>query len=89
MNEAAPPPAEESMWPPFQYWVKVGTGIIGIVVVLRMILLLQGVLLLILASLVLALGLQPPIERLTDRGMRRGVALTIVLAGIGIPVAVV
>ncbi len=79
----------DSGWPPFGYWIKIGTGVIGIVVLLRLVLLLQGVLLLILASLVLALGLQPPIERLTYRGFRRGAALTIVLAGIGIPVAVV
>lgn len=99
MNDEATPSPEgttemqetdsQREWPPFGYWIKVGAGIIGIVGLLRLVLLLQGVLLLILASLVLAFGLQPPIERLTDRGLRRGVALTIVLAGIGIPVAVV
>jgi predicted PurR-regulated permease PerM len=66
-------------WPGLGYWVRVALAVIGIVVALRMVLLLQGVLLVLLASLVLALGLQPAITYLEERGMGRGWALAAIL----------
>jgi predicted PurR-regulated permease PerM len=66
-------------WPGVGYWVKVALAVIAVVVALRIVLLLQGVLLVVLASLVIALGMQPAISYLEGRGMRRGWALTTIL----------
>lgn len=80
------PDRSQRPWPDVRYWVQVGGAIIGIVVALGLILILKSVLLLVLASLVLAIGLQPLIEAATRRGIGRGPALALVLAGIGVPV---
>ena len=53
-------------WPRFTYWVKVGAAVIAIVVALLGVLTLKTVFLLILASLVLAMGMQT-----TDRVLRK------------------
>ena len=66
-------------WPHLGYWIRVAVAVIAIVVFLRLILLLQGVLLVLLASLVLALGLQPAIEYLEGRGLKRGWALAMII----------
>lgn len=87
-----PPVSEQrdlAPWPRVGYWIQVGAAVIGIVVVLRMVMLLQTVLLLVLASMVLAAGLQPPIEVLTARGWRRGTALAVVLGATGLLVVAV
>lgn len=77
---------ERATWPGVRYWVQVGAAVIAIVVVIRLVMALQSVILLVLASMVLAIGLQPLINSLTKRGFARGWALAIVLGGIGIPV---
>lgn len=69
------PPA----WPNLGYWMRVAVAVIGIVVALRVVLILQGVLLVVLASLVLALGMQPAINYLEERGVNRGWALAGIL----------
>src|SRR5690606_41359492 len=61
------------------YWSRVGLAVIGIVVALRMVLLLQGVLLVVFASLVIAPGLQPTIQFFGDRGLGRGWALATII----------
>lgn len=73
-----------SSWPSPSYWVKVAVAVISIVVALWITLLLQGVLLVVLASLVLALGLQPAIEYLEARGMSRGWALALIIGLINV-----
>ena len=75
-------------WPRFTYWVKVGAAVIAIVVALLGVLTLKTVFLLILASLVLAMGMQPPIDFFVRRGWKRGTALTAVLIGIAVPVLI-
>ena len=74
-------PEEELMaaWPRPGYWIRVALAVIGIVVALRMVLLLQGVLLVVFASLVIALGLQPTIQFFEDRGLGRGWALATII----------
>jgi hypothetical protein len=69
------PPA----WPNLGYWMRVAVAVIGIVVALRVVLILQGVLLVVLASLVLALGMQPAISYLEEKGVNRGWALAGIL----------
>jgi predicted PurR-regulated permease PerM len=66
-------------WPPPSYWVKVGLTLIGAVVGLFLLGMLRGVLLLIIASFVLAIGFQPAISWFERRGMKRGLGLALVL----------
>jgi predicted PurR-regulated permease PerM len=68
-------------WPPPSYWIKVGVALIGAVVLLFLLGILQGILLVILASFVLAIGFQPAIAWFEARGMRRGLGLALVLMG--------
>lgn len=68
-------------WPPPSYWIRVGITLIGAVVLLFLLGILQGILLVILASFVLAIGFQPAISWFEARGMRRGVGLALVLMG--------
>lgn len=68
-------------WPPPSYWIKVGLALIGAVIGLFLIGTLRGILLLIIASFVLAIGFQPAIGWFERRGMRRGLGLALVLMG--------
>ncbi len=68
-------------WPPPSYWIKVGLALIGAVIGLFLIGMLRGILLLIIASFVLAIGFQPAIGWFERRGMRRGLGLALVLMG--------
>lgn len=72
-------PEPAPVWPNLGYWVRVAIAVIAIVVALRVILILQGVLLVVLASLVLALGMQPAIDFFEGRGLNRGWALAVIL----------
>lgn len=66
-------------WPPPSYWIKVGLALIGAVVSLFLLGTLRGILLVILASFVLAIGFQPAIRWFERRGMKRGLGLALVL----------
>ena len=66
-------------WPPPSYWIKVGLALIGALVGLYLVGLLRGILLLIIASFVLAIGFQPAIGWFERRGVRRGLGLAVVL----------
>jgi predicted PurR-regulated permease PerM len=68
-------------WPPPSYWIKVGIALIGAVALLFLLGILQGILLVILASFVLAIGFQPAIAWFEARGMKRGLGLALVLMG--------
>jgi predicted PurR-regulated permease PerM len=61
------------------YWIKVGITLMAVVFAVRLMGMLQGILLVILASFVLAIGFQPAIEWLGQRGVRRGLGLAVVL----------
>jgi predicted PurR-regulated permease PerM len=78
----APVPAPA--WPTLGYWVRVATAAVAIVVATRVVLILQGVLMVVLASLVLALGLQPAIAALERRGLTRGWALASILIALNV-----
>lgn len=71
-------------WPSLGYWVRVAVAVVAIVVSLRIVLILQGVLLVVFASLVLALGLQPAITYFEKRRLSRGAALAVILVGINL-----
>lgn len=78
---AQPDEAWRHNWPPPSYWIKVGLALIGTVAALFLLGILQGILLLIVASFVLAIGFQPAIFWFERRGMRRGLGLALVLMG--------
>lgn len=83
----SPDPSDPStgapQFPPLQYWLKVGAMVIALVVALRLVVALQSVLVVVLASAVLAIGLQPTIRWLQARGVTSGWAMgTIMVAGL-------
>src|SRR3954466_12137107 len=65
-------------WPPVSYWMKVGAGLLVVFVAARGGAAVANVILLVLASLVLALGLQPAISWMERRGTRRGWAVALI-----------
>jgi predicted PurR-regulated permease PerM len=70
-------------WPPLTYWAKVAAVVLLVVLSFGLVWLLRGVGLVLVASLVLAIGLQPSIRWLENRGLGRGWALAaILLAGL-------
>src|SRR5213078_963427 len=71
----ARPPGWAERWPPISYWMKVGAGLIVVFVAARAVAAVANVILLVLASLVLAVGLQPAISWMERRGTRRGWAV--------------
>ena len=75
--------ADSSRWPPVSYWARVTVVVLLVVVGFGLLWILRGVALVLVASLVLAIGLQPSIRWLENRGLRRGWALAaILLAGL-------
>ncbi len=82
VREKAPSLAID-VWPPVGYWLKVAGGIIVLFALSRMISAAQNVLILLLVSLILAIGLQPAVARLERMGLKRGPAVA-ALAIIGI-----
>jgi predicted PurR-regulated permease PerM len=75
--------ADLNRWPPVSYWARVSVVVLLVVVAFGLLWLLRSVALVLVASLVLAIGLQPSIRWLENRGLRRGWALAaILLAGL-------
>lgn len=71
----------QARWPPLTYWAKVAATILVVLGLARLVLVVGPVLILILISMVLAIGFQPAVEWLERRGLKRGwaVALGILL----------
>ncbi|MDP9296609.1 MAG: AI-2E family transporter [Actinomycetota bacterium] len=60
------------------YWMKVAVGLLVVFVIARSVAAISNVILLIVASLVLAIGMQPAISWLERRGTRRGWAVAFI-----------
>jgi predicted PurR-regulated permease PerM len=71
----------QARWPPLLYWAKVAATVLVVLGLARLVLAVGDVLILILISIVLAIGFQPAVEWLERRGLKRGwaVALGILL----------
>jgi predicted PurR-regulated permease PerM len=69
-------------WPPVSYWMKVAVGLLVVFVIARSVAATSNVILLIVASLVLALGMQPAISWLERRGTRRGWAVAFIFLAV-------
>jgi len=76
MGEAA---QSSGQWPPLTYWARVFALFAVVVAAAAIVWSLRGVFLVIIASLVLATGLQPAIGWFERRGLKRGWGLAIVL----------
>jgi predicted PurR-regulated permease PerM len=79
----ADPPSSPSAPPattyaPVTYWMKVAAAVVVVVALALLIVVLRHVLILVLASLVLAIGLQPAVRWLTERNVRRGAAVGLI-----------
>jgi predicted PurR-regulated permease PerM len=80
-DRAAASPAQPApTYAPVTYWMKVAAGVIVVVALAFLIVVLRHVLILVLASLVLAIGLQPAVQWLTARNVRRGAAVGLIFA---------
>ena len=71
----------ESRWPPVTYWMKVTAAVLLVIAVARMVLVVGPVLVLVLVSLVLALGFQPALAWFERRGLSRALSVTLGLLG--------
>ncbi len=71
--------ADSNGWPPISYWARVSVVVLLVVLSFGLLWLLRSVALVLVASLVLAIGLQPSIGWLERRGLRRGWALAAIL----------
>jgi predicted PurR-regulated permease PerM len=85
-TEAAQPandmPAVETVsdrWPPISYWARVSVAVLLVVLAFVLAWLLRSVALVMVASLVFAIGLQPSIRWLERKGLGRGWALATIL----------
>jgi predicted PurR-regulated permease PerM len=75
-------------FPPVRYWLKVGAMVVGLVVAVRLVVALESVLVVVLASAVLAIGLQPAIRWLERRGVTSVLAMAAIMVA-GLLVAVI
>jgi predicted PurR-regulated permease PerM len=77
-------PSEEAgdpdRWPPMSYWAKAAAVVLLVTVFFALVWLLRSVALVLVASLVLAIGLQPSIRWLEQRGLGRGLAMAAILS---------
>lgn len=69
----------EDRWPPLSYWARVTTVVVLVLLGFGLLWLIRSIALILLASVVLAIGLQPAIRWLENRGLRRGWALAVIL----------
>ena len=67
------------VWPAPRYWFQIAAGVVSIVLSVFLILKLQGVLLVVVASFVLALGMQPALNWLEGRGLARWQAMAVLI----------
>src|SRR5439155_23281562 len=72
---ASNPPARD--WPPVAYWLKVAVGVIVLIALAKAIVILRQVLILMGVSMILAIGFQPTIAWFERKGIKRGLAVTI------------
>ncbi len=77
--DLAPSDDWQRQWPPLIYWAKVVVVVIATIWVMFAVRTVATILLLVVISLVLAVGAEPPVAWLTGKGLRRGVAVLIVL----------
>lgn len=68
-------PEDARAWPPVSYWWKVAAGVLVVFALANAVVAIQNILVLILVSLILAIGFQPAITWLEGKGLKRGLAV--------------
>lgn len=66
-------------WPPITYWAKVAAAVIAVALAFQLVGNLKDVFMVVGVSLVLAIAMQPAVERLVGRGFKRWVAIVSLL----------
>ncbi len=79
-QQPSPPAGWEDRWPPLLYWAKVVVVVIATIWVMFAVRTVATILLLVVISLVLAVGAEPPVAWLTRKGLGRGLAVFVVIA---------
>ncbi len=74
-------PPSAPRWPPVTYWMKATVGVLAVIALARVLLAIGDILVLVLVSLVLALGFQPALAWMERRGLRRGASVALGLLG--------
>jgi predicted PurR-regulated permease PerM len=64
-------------WPPVTYWMKATAGVLIVLALAQILLAIGNIVVLLLVSLVLAMGFHPAVAWLERRGLRRGFAVAI------------
>lgn len=77
----APAPPSTSRWPSWPYWVRTTAAVALTLVVIGALRSVASVFVLVVIAVVLAVGLDPLVERLERRGMRRGWAVAVIVVG--------
>jgi predicted PurR-regulated permease PerM len=80
-SNSADVPQWKENWPPYSYWARVAAAFLLVAAVAGLMWALRGIILILLASLVLAIGLQPAIRWFERRGFQRGWGLAAILVG--------
>ena len=70
---------EAGRWPPVTYWMKATVGVLAVLGMARLVLEVGSIIVLIIVSLILAIGFQPAVSWLVRRGLSRGWAVTVIL----------
>ena len=78
LDDELEPDGWHSRWPTMSYWVRVTVTVALTMYVLGLARAVLNILILVLISLVLAVGLDPAVRRLVASGMRRGVAVAMI-----------
>jgi predicted PurR-regulated permease PerM len=74
------PSAPDPEWPPMRYWIKATVVVVLTMAGLAAVRSVLDVVLLVVIAVVLAVGMEPVVAWLTERGLRRGVAVAILLS---------
>ena len=82
-EEQLPPPEDDwrRRWPPMAYWVRVVLTIAAVGAILLALWSVRNIVVLVLISIVLAIGLDPAVRAIERRGMSRGRAVTAIFLG--------
>ena len=78
---AGPVSSTTSHWPTWPYWVRTTAAVALTFVVIGALRSVASVFVLVVIAVVLAVGLDPLVERLERRGVRRGWAVTVIVVG--------
>jgi predicted PurR-regulated permease PerM len=86
MARTGGPSDPSSRWPPISYWMKATAGVLVVLALAGIIVAIREILVLVLISIILALGFQPALAWMERRGLSRAwaVALGLIVGFLGI-----